>query len=72
MALGSDHRSLCRLRRFSWYNGNPLSEKAELLTAFRTVTLTLLVPTKRFAFPQRFTRITVFVWRTSTRAITCH
>ena len=37
----------------------PFIRKSRTLTAFRTVTLTLLVPTKRFAFPQRFTRITV-------------
>ena len=38
---------------FSWYNETLYQKKAELLTAFRTVTLTLLVPTKRFAFPQK-------------------
>ena len=36
MALGSDHRSLCRLRRFSWYN-ETLYQKSRTLTAFRTV-----------------------------------
>ena len=37
MALGANHRSLCRLRRFSWYNETLYQKKAELLTAFRTV-----------------------------------
>ena len=59
MALGANHRSLCRLRRFSWYNETLYQKKAELLTAFRTVYPDIIGAYERFAFPQRFTRITV-------------
>ena len=69
MALGANHRSLCRLRRFSWYNETLYQKKAELLTAFRTVYPDIIGAYEKIRFSTKIYQNHSFVWRTSTEPL---
>ena len=50
----------------------PFIRKAELLTAFRTVYPDIIGAYEKIRFSTKIYPNHSFVWRTSTRAITCH